>query len=743
MSEAATWQFRTMDEDQKHVGPTHREHLAPGGAVQPLVRESIQNSLDVTIEGQPTKVAFTLGTATVVNARPYFEALWPHLGAITRSLPEGLPNADHDVRFLAIEDYNTTGLEGDETARSESNPDGTKNHFFRFWHCVGPAAESKRRGSWGVGKVVFSNASLIRTFFGLTLRARDSTPLLMGEAGLTIHPLNGKTYDWYGYYASHETRQDDQGKSHNVLRPIQESIDQFVQTFSLTRASAGLSIVVPYVREEVTFNSLACAVIEQYFLPILAGRLEVIVREGSQRIEISRSSIDDVVTQLKWPDSGFSTQREVTALLGLARWQLSLNNEYVRTAEVGSDGQYALGKDKFAEGVLLRLSDDFAANKRIALRIPVQVRPREGLSGTEDVRLVLERDESLRTCNVPHLRSVINISKLRSQGSLGVRGLLLVGVDLEQGLLDKLLQASEGPAHMNWELQGEGYDKAKSLYEDAHKVISFLRHLVRNLVELLSAPQDDRDTRTLSAFFPDYSDEGNASGPNLGQKRGRGPKEPAALPPPPSGVIEGVVQSFGPFPKGKRPVEEASVSLKSIATPEEPAIEIKTGVDGKFRFEKLTPGNYELHARKDGAGEAQTIVNLPTDNGVYIELLLHRPPVPKMFSKVRLDDGFAVRGNPEFDGSLRPVRVRLAYAAWGGLKSYNVADFSLEDNRMAIGFSGIQEQERSQLVVAPNILRFQPVTRDFYVEVRGFDVNRALYADARSIDEEESDGGDE
>jgi len=112
-----------MDEDQKHVEPTHREHLAPGGAVEPLVREAIQNSLDVTIEGQPTKVVFTLGYADATNAQPYFEALRPHLEAITRSLPEGLPQPDDAIRFLAIEDYNTTGLEGDATVRNEANPD--------------------------------------------------------------------------------------------------------------------------------------------------------------------------------------------------------------------------------------------------------------------------------------------------------------------------------------------------------------------------------------------------------------------------------------------------------------------------------------------------------------------------------------------------------------------------------------------------------------------------------------------
>lgn len=740
MTQSPTWRFRTMEEDQKHVEPTHREHLAPGGAVEPLVREAIQNSLDVTIEGQPTKVGFTLGDADAANVRSYFEALWPHLEAITRSLPEGLPQPGDAVRFLAIEDYNTTGLEGDAAVRNEANSDGSKNHFFRFWHRVGPASEFKRRGSWGVGKVVFSNASRIRTFFGLTLRSGDSSPLLMGEAGLTIHSLNGSMYDWYGYYANHERRQN-----HYALLPVQDSVvSHFVRAFSLSRMTPGLSIVVPYVREEVKLNKLACAVVEQYFLPVLAGRLEVSVRNGSQRIDITHSTIDDVVNQLVWPASGPSSKSEVAALLGLARWQIGLqSNEYIPLTTIGADGPYSLGKDHFPDGALLRLSDDFAANNRIAIRIPVRVRPKQGAPAEEEVRLVLERDESLRTSNVVHLRSGINISKMRSQGSPGVRGLLVVGVDPEQGSLDKLLQASEGPAHMNWEQQGEGYDKAKSLYEDAHKVIGFMRHLVRNLVDLLAAPQDDRDTRTLSVFFPDYGDAGNASGTEPGRKRDTGPQGLAAPQPPPPGVIEGVVQSLAPFFRGMRPVEAASVRLRSVDAPDTTAITVATDAHGRFHFDRLAPGNYDIAARKDGVGEANKIVNLPVENGVRIELILRLAAAPRMFSKMRLDDGFAIHGNPEFDGTLRPVRVRLAYAAWGGLKSYNPADFSLEDTHLAISFSGVEESERAQLIASPNVLRFTPIARDFNVEVHGFDVNRGLHVDARTIDEASSDGGEE
>lgn len=739
--QSPTWRFRRIDEDQKHVEPTHREHLAPGGAVEPLIRESIQNSLDapVEVEGRPTRMVFTLGQADPGAVRPFFDALRPHLEAITRSLAEGLPPPTEPVNYLSIEDSNTKGLEGDPSLRKPVQPDGTKNHFFRFWHSVGQSAgDFKRRGSWGVGKVVFSNASRIRTFFGVTRRPGDDSPLLMGEAGLTIHALPGTEtlYDWYGYFAVHQQRQN-----HYVPLPVQNgTVSRFLHAFGLSRMQTGLSILVPYVREEVQLNELARSVIEQYFLPVLTGRLEVTVKDSTRSIHITHATIDAAVNQLTWPPKGPSSQSEIAALLRLARWQINLPSEdYILLNPTGSEGPYALTKDRFPDGAILRASDSFAANNSVAFRVPVQVRPKQGPPMEEEVRIVLERDEALRTSNVPHLRSGMHISKLRTQGPPSVRGLLVVGIDpVTQGPLDKLLQASEGPAHINWELQGEGYDKAKSLYDDARRTISFMRNIARYLTGLLSAPEEDRDIRTLAAFFPDYSQAGNAGG-SLPGRRPIGGSNPGAPPPPPPGVIEVIVRSL--TPRGARPVEAATVRLHADGGAQTADLIATTDGEGRVTFDQLTPGQYSISAAKTGIGEARADVTLPQVSGLLVELILRRAPASKMFLKVRLADGFAIRGNPEYAGNLKPLRVRLAYAAWGGSKSYNAADFSLQGDDLNVSFSGIRETDRTDLIAAPNILRFTPVARDFEVEVTGFDRNRALHVDPRTV-EEEDDGGD-
>jgi hypothetical protein len=183
---------------------------------------------------------------------------------------------------------------------------------------------------------------------------------------------------------------------------------------------------------------------------------------------------------------------------------------------------------------------------------------------------------------------------------------------------------------------------------------------------------------------------------------------------------------------GLRPVEGAIVELL-----QQDAILASTITDddGKFRFERLDARDYALFGSKQDIGETQRSAVLPPEHGVEIDLILRPAPRPRMFVKVPLDDGFAIRGNPEYTGPLRQIRVRMAYAAWGGSKSFTEADFSLDDAVMQISFSGVAELQRDELVAAANVLRFTPVTNEFYVEVRGFDPNRALHADVRALED--------
>jgi hypothetical protein len=380
--------------------------------------------------------------------------------------------------------------------------------------------------------------------------------------------------------------------------------------------------------------------------------------------------------------------------------------------------------------MLTKLSDEFISGKRVAISVPVIVRRKDQSTAIQDVRIVLERDDPRQKSNVAHLRSGINISKLQDAAGHGVRGLLLVGNESEeQGELEKLLQASEGPAHRNWELQGEGYDAARSHYPEARRVIQFMRRLAGALAKLLGTAAEEKDVLTLAEFFPD-TDASNMP------SRGRGKIKRKVLKQPPPGVVLGIVRVLDYSSRGPVPVSSARVE---IFRADQTISSLETTDDGGFRFEGLNPGDFRLKASKDGVGEAYKQFELSAEFGVEVNLLLRRSGGIPSYQRVKLSDGFALRGNPDFSGQLRPLVVKLAYAAWGGGKSFKDSDFSLHDKDMTISFAGIRETERSHIVKAPNRLEFTPLGLDFYVEVRGFDIHRALYVDVRPIELELND----
>lgn len=652
------WRFREIEDGQKAQNPTHREHLK--GVVESLVRETIQNSLDATwrpdesSETPVTKVVFTFGTCTGAEMDAFLSGLMPHLNAAKDILPEGLPTDFSQIPFLTIEDFGTRGLVGDPNLFTENLPTpingDKKNHFYHFWHAVGQSpGEHKRRGSWGVGKIVFSSASTIRSFFGLTRFHGRSDALLMGEAGLRVHEVTGEVgrYDWYGYFAEHQSIAKAAG---TATRPYpvtdRATVAKFQRSFKLVRRDneAGLSIVVPFVRKEFNPAELARFTIENYFYAVAAGRLEVTINSDRQHFHLTKDRLAEVIDHLEWPPRS-GGKAEMHKLLDLARWHQQLGA--VDLLKLTTSTTCAIDRDQWPGESLKESAARFSVGEPVALRIVVPVKEIASERREDSLDLVLQRDDTLRKGNVIHMRAGLTIPDLRDKSGPGVRGLLMVGVDdrVEQGPLEKLLQKAEGPAHRNWETSGEHYDQAKNTYENANALIRFSRGLAARIREQLTTPTEARDVQTLRDFFPDPS-------------------------------------------RHKREGEQPPVVVE---TPPE-------------------------------------IPPLP-------------PPPPQMFTRDEVEDGFVIRGNPEYNGQLRPLRIRLAYALWGGghWAKYRPTDFDLNTDQLTIKAIGFLE-DRETMVLKPNVLFVTPVDSKFRMEVRGFDRNRALHVDVRPMelaDEEE------
>ena len=158
-----------------------------------------QNALDARKQ-KPVGIRFATVELPPQQYLPYLQGLIPHLEAVDARYVT-LPDFTSPISFLVIEDFNTTGLEGDPLTTFLKDPKPGEDYYY-FWHNVGRTGKSgSNRGSWGLGKTVFPAVSSISTFFGLTARVSDRRRLLMGQSVLRYHELrSGDPITPYGYF---------------------------------------------------------------------------------------------------------------------------------------------------------------------------------------------------------------------------------------------------------------------------------------------------------------------------------------------------------------------------------------------------------------------------------------------------------------------------------------------------------------------------------------------------------------
>ena len=188
------------------------------------MRESVQNSLDARAGRKPVTVRFTVsgpdGAVTSRRAPRYLNRLRPHFEAAVRAETTN-GDADSDrlrelrarealfdgpLPFLTVEDFETNGLRGDIRA-NEIRASG--NDFWGFFRSIGISPKDEDAGgSWGLGKWVFPDASKLNAFLGVTRRADESRFLLMGQAMLKLHTLDGRKFPPVGFFAAGSDEDD-------------------------------------------------------------------------------------------------------------------------------------------------------------------------------------------------------------------------------------------------------------------------------------------------------------------------------------------------------------------------------------------------------------------------------------------------------------------------------------------------------------------------------------------------------
>ena len=485
------------------------EHL--DSIADALVRECIQNSLDAGLPGETVRVAFRLFTEKLERngiMAQYLEGLHPHLTAEQNGLIKA-PSFDTPESFLVIEDYGTRGLEGDPNQDDDfqvTTNGNMKNDFFYFWRNIGRSKKSDTdRGRWGLGKTVFQATSRINTYFGVTVRQSDRKSMLLGQSVLKTHLVNGNKHSPYGWYGNFN--------EHFAL-PVEDQsyLEDFSKNFGLKRrGETGLSIIIPYPDLSVEVKTLLSSALLHYFFPILSKDLVVELNKDGKQLIIDEKKIDQLLKHVDFSKSRM-TREAFQNLFSFTRWvHAQSQSDMIEISSPSATSAPKWGGNLIEPETLSKLRDQFDKKERIAVRVPLTIRPKDKTPQKTYFDIFIERDDQLDRAEDHFVREGITIAGVSSLKQKGIRAV----ISIKDKALSALLGDSENPAHTEWQ---ERSPKFKNQYTYGVSFLRFVKNSPRELIKILSKPSLGIDKNLLEDFFSITPPKSKGSTSSTGQK---------------------------------------------------------------------------------------------------------------------------------------------------------------------------------------------------------------------------------
>ena len=258
-----------------------------------LIRESIQNSLDVPLdESLPVRVDFKLGAMKSGSFPNLFE-LQKHISACLsyfiwnddahatfRPMLEKLSSLkrNESLYYIKVSDFNTTGMDyvkGD-----------TQKPFYAFVKSVGVSSKSDSGtgGSFGFGKAAYFNMSPLRTVI-VSTQTKDGRRFFEGVSSLCTHKLPNEEFlrDAVGFY--------DNNDGNPITNP-----EHIPPRFKRKEPGTDVAIIgIDVVDRQSIFDDMISAVLRNFWMSIEAGKLIVNVGDNQTNCEISRDTIVDLM----------------------------------------------------------------------------------------------------------------------------------------------------------------------------------------------------------------------------------------------------------------------------------------------------------------------------------------------------------------------------------------------------------------------------------------------------------------
>jgi hypothetical protein len=472
------WEFRQLQkgevEKHSHTAEFFNEEALP----EAIVREFIQNSLDAK-KSKKIKIRFAFHRIGYELFEEYIKDLNPHLSACnikTRYYPER--------EILIIEDFGTTGLDGEITWSGQCPPQSS--NFYDFWWSEGRSEKrGTKAGRWGVGKTTFFIASQIKTCWGYTIR-HDKKEFIMGRASLIPHTMNEISYLDYGTFSS-----DSEPVSDSVF------IDRFKTDFAVSRnKEPGFSLVIPMPKIVINYSDIVRYTIMHYFFPIMKDELVVeIIEKTGEKTVIDTNNIFTIACNETWKDTPWENQN-IQDLLSFSKEVLELiqkDNLIKFDDTVGEELE--IREDSFGDK-LPDLISKLNSNKIIGLKMPLTIKKSDGKQVRSYFQLFIKKykPEELVGSDEYYIRSGITLPKEKNLRIQNVRAILIADDDE----ISSFLGDCEEPAHTRWnERTSDFSDK----YLNGIEALRFIKNSMRNIINFLNKEEQIMHKDLLQDIF--------------------------------------------------------------------------------------------------------------------------------------------------------------------------------------------------------------------------------------------------
>lgn len=500
----AQWVFPTTSSYQVQGRGLSEDNFAheERSNLELLMREILQNPLDARASDNTGAIRVNIRVLKPGEFDlAYLRQLLPdeYMGRLIASGVESLPDVDA-ASVLVLEDYGTTGLQGEW---QNADADGPTENWNAFWFREGEGAKpaTGSNGRAGQGKITYYRIGGARAVFGLTVRASDGKKLLMGRSEFRrVYPFAGKKFLRHSFWCTGE----------NTALPVSEgyALQQFEEAFRLERGSEpGLSLVIPLPTDFQGRIAMQTVVSEFYF-PIAAGKLDLTI--GGMQVNatnidsVANSALPDEVAREK--NSCFT---EAFRVFAAEIVEAEKREEVPCLIKEGWDKSASIAEEYFPEGELPSLRDKLEKGQRVCVRFPIHIRPKKNPAIKSHFDVHLQLPEHLDRPEEVYVRKDLLIGAEKHLGSSAHLQKARAATMIREPALSAFLADAEEPTHLRW---NGSRPRLAEEYTNPQATLRAVRNAAPRLLAVLSNGLIARDVKALAKYFTNPAIDGKPSG---------------------------------------------------------------------------------------------------------------------------------------------------------------------------------------------------------------------------------------